>query len=65
MSKIVSVTHVDCSTMAICEADVILIKSLEDNAIYELNLEVKDTSGETTVVQSVLQATAPTGPFIG
>ena len=51
--------------MAICEADVILIKSLEDNAIYELNLEVKDTSGEATVVQSVLQATAPTGPFIG
>ena len=51
--------------MAICEADVILIKSLEDNKLYELNLEVKDTSGETTVVKSVIQATAPTGPFIG
>ena len=51
--------------MAICEADVILLKSLEDNKLYELNLEVKDTSGETTVVKSVIQATTPTGPFIG
>ena len=65
VSKIVSITHIDCSTMAICEADVILINSLEDNKLYELNLEVKDTSGETTVVKSVIQDTTPTGPFIG
>jgi hypothetical protein len=32
---------------------------------YEFNLEVKDTKGETTTVESKLQATDPLGPFVG
>ncbi len=32
---------------------------------YEFNLEVKDTKGETTTVESKLQATDPIGPFVG
>ena len=51
--------------MSICEADVILIDLLEEGKEYVLSLEVKDTGGETTVVESRLQATPATGPFIG
>lgn len=65
VSSIVAITHVDCSTMAICEADVILTKALEEKSEHVLSLEVKDTQGETTIVESRLQATASRGPFIG
>lgn len=65
ISDLVGITHVDCSTMAICEADVILTKSMDEKSSYTLSLQVQDTKGETTIVESVLQATAPTGPFIG
>ena len=51
--------------MSICEADVVLINSLEENSEYVLSLEMKDSSGETTVVESILQATAAIGPFVG
>ena len=51
--------------MSICEADVILIDSLQEGNEYVLSLEVKDTNGETTIVESILQATSATGPFIG
>ena len=51
--------------MAICEADVILTKSLEEDVQLMLSLEVTDTAGESTVVESRLQGTAPQGPFIG
>lgn len=65
LSSLVTVKHVDCSSMSICEADVILIDLLEEDKEYVLSLEVKDTGGETTVVESRLQATPATGPFIG
>ena len=32
---------------------------------YEFNLEVMDTKGEATTVESKLQASEPLGPFIG
>ena len=59
------IIHVDCSTMAICEADVILTEAIPENTQHILSLEVKDTNGETTIVESRFQATAPRGPFIG
>ena len=59
------ITHVDCSTMSICEADVILTKPLEFNTDLMLSLEVKDSTGEATVVESRLQATPALGPFVG
>ena len=64
-SEYVNITHVDCSTMAICEADVVLNKPIEEGAEHILSLVVKDTKGETTVVESVLKGTAPLGAFIG
>ena len=51
--------------MSICEADVVLINSLEENSEYVLSLEMKDSNGETTIVESILQATAAIGPFVG
>ncbi len=51
--------------MAICEADVVLNKPIEEGAEHILSLVVKDTKGETTVVESVLKGTAPLGAFIG
>ena len=51
--------------MSICEADVVLINSLEENSEYILSLEMKDSNGETTIVESILQATAAIGPFVG
>ena len=51
--------------MAICEADVILTEAIAENTEHILSLEVKDTQGETTIVESRFQATAPRGPFIG
>ena len=65
VSQLVSVQSVDCSTMSICEADVVLINSLEENSEYVLSLEMKDSNGETTIVESILQATAAIGPFVG
>ena len=65
VSEYVSVKNIDCSSMSICEADVILIDSLQEGNEYVLSLEVKDTNGETTIVESILQATSATGPFIG
>ena len=51
--------------MAICEADVILTEAIAENTEHILSLEVKDTQGETTIVESRFQATVPRGPFIG
>ena len=51
--------------MTICEADVILTEAIAENTQHILSLEVKDTKGESTIVESRYQATAPRGPFIG
>ena len=64
-SKRVAITHVDCSSMSICEADVVLSKTLKPETDYHLSLEVKDTKGETTIVESHLQSTVPSGAFQG
>ena len=42
-----------------------IIQSLEENSEYVLSLEMKDSNGETTIVESILQATAAIGPFVG
>ena len=65
VSTRVSITHLDCSTMSICEADVVLTEALEPETDYYLSLEVKDTRGETTLVESHLQSTYPQGAFQG
>ncbi len=65
VSDTIAITHVDCSTNSICEADVILTKALEAENDYYFSLEVKDSQGETTIVESHLQATLPIGAFQG
>jgi hypothetical protein len=65
ISTVVVIKHVDCSTMAICEADVVLTEPLDQTSDYILSLSVQDTAGETTVVESHLQASPALGPFIG
>ena len=54
-----------CVRVCVCEADVILTEAIAENTEHILSLEVKDTQGETTIVESRFQATAPRGPFIG
>ena len=51
--------------MAICEADVVLLKNIEESQESILSLEVKDTKGETTIVHSTLMGTPARGPFLG
>ena len=51
----IEIMNVDCTKM-ICEADVVLVKPLFfSKRKYNLNLEVKDTRGETTVVETEIQ----------
>ena len=55
----------DCSS-SICEADVILMQRLdEDVKKYTLNLEVKDTRGERTVVETEIMPKKSLGAFLG
>lgn len=51
----IDILNVDCTQM-ICEADVVLMKPLFfSKRKYNLNLEVKDTRGEATVVETEIQ----------
>ena len=64
-SSLIHIINVDCST-TICEADVILTQPLNPKkAKYEFSLEVSDTRGAKTIVQSEIQPTKRTGAFIG
>jgi hypothetical protein len=56
---------VDCS-QTICSADVILKRPVNpDVTEYKLSLEVKDTRGETTIVNTEIQPTEAVGAFKG
>ena len=65
------VANLDC-TKSICEADVVLAKPLiydvrpivPDANVFNLSLEVRDTKGERTIVQSQIRATQPTTAFV-
>ena len=64
-SSLINIINVDCS-MTICEADVILTQPLNPKkAKYEFSLEVSDTRGAKTIVQSEIQPTKRTGAFVG
>lgn len=64
-SNLIEIENVDCSK-TICEADVVLMKALDpDVRVYNLNLHVTDTRGETTVVKTEIQPTTSQGAFIG
>ena len=64
-SRLISIVNVDCS-MTICEADVVLAQPLDESRQkYEFSLEVSDTRGEKTVVQSEIEPTKRQGAFVG
>lgn len=61
----IDIVNVDCSSM-ICEADVVLLRPLLfSKRKYNLNLEVRDSRNEATVVETEIQVTQHAGAFIG